>query len=362
MQTDLVIRPGAIRDGIATLRLAGVIDAHTLDKFELHLRQACESGIRSLLLDCDEVRYVNSSGFGELVRYSDVLREREGVLVLARVPPKVGIILEMLGLKSIIPVAASIQDGLAAAARKPEIVEAPAGLGPSAPGPSGIPSPVAPPTRMIVPSSDRGVTSSLPVAPPVRVSLDEPTGLRTPISGGEADARTIQCAFCDSRVRVSGGGRWVCPACGAPFSTTTEGGVAFDWSRAGAEAVHLTFDASPRALAVFAGAIEGALMERRVAHARMRRFAREAAHVGFLLGEHAFLDGRRGPLHGLMLAGPQRLHMRLVDRGQRLAEDAANIFATQSRLFLDFQYVSLENGVNLTEFAFAYEGSGVFVG
>jgi len=357
VQTDLVIRPGAIRDGIGTLRLAGVIDAHTLDKFELHLRQACESGIRSLLLDCDEVRYVNSSGFGELVRYSDRLRERDGVLVLARVPPKVAIILEMLGLKSIIPVAASIQEGLAEAARKPKEAEAP-----SAPAPASTPRPDAHPAHAGVPSQDRGVMSSLPVAPPVRLSLDEPAGVRTPAAGGEIDARTIQCAFCDSRVRVSGGGRWICPACGAPFSATSEGGVAFDWSRAGADAVHLTFDASPRALAVFAGAIEGALMERRVAHARMRRFAREAAHVGFLLGEHAFLDGRHGPLHALMLAGPERLHVRVVDRGQRLAEDAANIFATQSRLFLDFQYVSLENGVNLTEFAFAYEGSGVFVG
>jgi len=38
------------------------------------------------------------------------------------------------------------------------------------------------------------------------------------------------------------------------------------------------------------------------------------------------------------------------------------VFSTQSRLFLDFRYDSPADGVNVTEFAFAYAGSGVFVG
>ena len=63
----------------------------------------------------------------------------------------------------------------------------------------------------------------------------------------------------------------------------------------------------------------------------------------------------------LALAGPQRLHLRIVDRGRSLNGDVSKIFSTQSRLFLDFRYATPVEGVNLTEFAFAYAGSGVFV-
>ena len=58
---------------------------------------------------------------------------------------------------------------------------------------------------------------------------------------------------------------------------------------------------------------------------------------------------------------PQRLHLRIVDRGRALDDEVKRIFATQSRLFLDFRYSSQIENVNVTEFAFAYAGSGAFV-
>ena len=93
----------------------------------------------------------------------------------------------------------------------------------------------------------------------------------------------------------------------------------------------------------------------------LRRFAREAAHVCHLLNENAFVESGRGPLHVLALAGPQRLHLRIVDRGRALGDEAQRIFSTQARLFLDFRYRTLFEGVNVTEFAFAYASSGVLV-
>ncbi|MFI5403852.1 MAG: STAS domain-containing protein, partial [Planctomycetota bacterium] len=119
MQHDLVIRATENEGKILTLHLAGVIDAHTLDKFERRLSEAIEQGSKSLVLDCEELRYVNSSGFGELIRYFDRLREQGGTLVLARVAPKVGIILEMLGLKSLIPMAVSLDAALEVARQGP---------------------------------------------------------------------------------------------------------------------------------------------------------------------------------------------------------------------------------------------------
>lgn len=338
MQQDLVLRAASRKDGVVTIHAVGVIDAHTLDRFESGLAKAVEIGARSIVLDCEEVRYVNSSGFGELIRYHDRLRERGGLLVLTRVPPRVGIILEMLGLKSLMPVVASLEEGLGIAAKGAEAVEL---------------------ERDDVVEADSGggagAVRPLPLAPAASARISQ----AQPILA--SDDRIVVCAACDTRVRVAGEGRWACPACGAPFTATEEGGVAFDWSRADADATHMTFDVSPRTLAGFAGMLEGILIERRVSHARMRRFAREAAHVCHLLAEHAFAGDRKGPLHVLALAGPQRLHLRIVDNGIELGAEAERIFATQARLFLDFGYHSHAPGLNLTEFAFAYAGSGVFV-
>jgi anti-sigma B factor antagonist len=340
VQHDLAIRATEKPEKILILHLGGVIDAHTLDKFERRLAEALAKGFRALVLDCEELRYVNSSGFGELIRYFDRLREQGGTLVLARVAPKVGIVLEMLGLKSLIPMASSIDAGLEAARQGPLAAPAPAPA-PPAEEEEGVRGEETATARHLPEPRRSRIRSARPVL--------------------STDRRTVVCAFCDTRLRIGGEGRWACPACGAPFTTTREGGVAFDWSRADAEAVHVTFDVTPRTLAAFAGLLEGILVERRVSHARMRRFAREAAHVCHLVAEHAFEGGRKGPLHVLALAGPQRLHLRIVDRGRALGGDASRVFSTQARLFLDFRYATLEEHLNVTEFAFAYAGSGVFV-
>ncbi|MHC4958513.1 MAG: STAS domain-containing protein [Planctomycetota bacterium] len=342
MQHDLVLKAEARSDGVVTIHISGVVDAHTLDRFEAALSKALDrSDTKSFVLDCNDLRYMNSAGFGELIRYHDRLRERAGTLVLARVPPKVAIILEMLGLKSLMHVVPSIEEGLIAAARG------------AAPSPEPNPEPAPEPT--VSPAS----------APRVRVTPEAPVAAsdRGVTSGGE-DGQTVICAFCDTRVRVTGADRtrrWACPGCGAPFTVTQGGGVAFDWTNADAEAIHLTLDITPRTLAALAGLIEGILVERRVSHARMRRFAREAAHVCHVVSENAYAGVRQGSVHVLLLAGPQRLAMRIVDRGRSLGDDATRVFATQARLFLDFRYASLADGVNATEFAFAYTGSGVFV-
>jgi anti-anti-sigma factor len=338
LQHDLVLKAEARSDGVITIHLSGVVDAHTLDRFEGALSKALDrADAKSFVLDCNDLRYMNSAGFGELIRYHDRLGERGGALVLARVPPKVAIILEMLGLKSLMHVVPSIEEGLIAAAK----------------GATRSPAPKPELEPEAAPAPRVRVKAEPAAAPPDR-------GLAI---GGE-DGQTVICAFCDTRVRVTGADRtrrWACPGCGAPFTVTKGGGVAFDWTNADAEAIHLTLDITPRTLAALAGLIEGILVERRVSHARMRRFAREAAHVCHVVAENAYAGGRQGAVHVLLLAGPQRLAMRIVDRGRSLGDDATRVFATQARLFLDFRYASLAEGVNATEFAFAYTGSGVFV-
>ena len=144
MQADLVVRVAREPKGPTLIHLAGVIDTHTLDTFERALKAVLDAGARAVVIDCEELRYVNSSGFGELIRYHDRLCEIGGCLVIARVPPKVGVILEMLGLKSLIPVAAGLDEAREAA------------LNPSEPPPAA--APVQPTNRLVA-------SGNLPTAP-----------------------------------------------------------------------------------------------------------------------------------------------------------------------------------------------------
>ncbi|MHC4953142.1 MAG: STAS domain-containing protein [Planctomycetota bacterium] len=352
MQADLTIRVAREPKGLTFVHLAGVIDAHTLDAFEGALRDAIGNGAETIVLDCEDIRYVNSAGFGELIRYHDLMRDDGGRLIVARVPPKVGVILEMLGLKSLIPIASGLEEARVLAATPIDAKPA------SAPA-------QAQSNRVATDSGSQSTQPTLPTADGGRFAASAPLSSRpTSVTASipPEDARTVVCAVCDARLRIMGEGEWACAACGAPFTVTKEGGIAFDWSRAEADAMHLTFEVTPRSLAAFAGLIEGILVERRVPHARMRRFAREAAHVCHLLAENACEDSTAsGPVHALLLAGPQRLHVRLVDHGESLADRVDRVFSTQKRLFLDFRYGSTGGGINVTEFAFAYAGSGVFV-
>ncbi|MFQ5845967.1 MAG: STAS domain-containing protein, partial [Planctomycetota bacterium] len=295
MQYDLAVRAETPKNRVAAIRLGGVVDAHTLDKFDRALTAAVKKDVRSIILDCEELRYVNSSGFGELIRYSDVLRERGGTLVLARVPPKVAIILEMLGLKKLIPTAASLEEAQRAAERP--VVPPPATAAPEPPGATAGRFAVPPPR----PAGLERVPSR-PASGRIPAAFPAPAAAPAPAKPAAVDGATVLCALCDARVRITGQGRWLCPSCGAPFTLSPEGGIAFDWTEADADAMHLTFDVAPRSLAAFAGVLEGVLTERRVSHARTRRFSREAAHVCHLICEHAYGSGRPGPLHVLVLA------------------------------------------------------------
>jgi len=339
LQHGLVLRAASRPGGLIAIQLAGVVDAHTLDRFESALDKALEHGARSLLLDCSELRYMSSSGFGELIRYHDRLRERGGTMVLARVAPKVAVILEMLGLKSLIPIVDSLEEGIRVAQ---------AGAPAPAPQPAETPAPSRAPSR-------EGDTAG--------------PGDEAPAGGVEPAGPEVVCPFCDAVLRAPGAGTHLCAGCGAPFALADEGDVRWEWAPedpARVETMHLTLDARPRSIAALTIAIEALLGDRGVAHVRLRRFAREAGQACRLLAEHAYgawsredASRRAGPLHVLLLAGDDRLVVRAVERGRALDREAASVFATQADHLAQFAYRVLGDGVHSIEFVLLYHDAEV---
>jgi anti-sigma B factor antagonist len=78
--------------------LTGSIDASTNQQFESRLTDILTSGTRHVLLVLTNVKYINSTGLGTIVKCVDAFREKQGDIKLVGVPTKVIALFEMLGL------------------------------------------------------------------------------------------------------------------------------------------------------------------------------------------------------------------------------------------------------------------------
>jgi anti-sigma B factor antagonist len=66
-----------------------------------NVRRAVEAGNTNVLLNFSAVKYLDSSGVGELIALSDAINRAEGSLKLSNLPPKVE---EVLTLSGVLPI------------------------------------------------------------------------------------------------------------------------------------------------------------------------------------------------------------------------------------------------------------------
>jgi anti-anti-sigma factor len=207
--------------GAAVMRLSGVIDTTTLNEFETRLEETRKDGIERLLLDLEKVRYINSSGFGALVKFSDQFKAKGGGLGLFNVPAKVQVVLEMLGLQAFFPIFAT---QAAAEEAMQSSAEFPA---PEAP-PEPAPAPAAPRAPAAQEPRAASVARSAPAAP-----------------SGPAYPGTFSCAVCTAGLEVLASGTYRCPGCGAVFEASPEGHLSFPSVEQGTSAVQVALDTGP---------------------------------------------------------------------------------------------------------------------
>lgn len=89
-------------DGVTILDLTGnVIMGGGSRRLGEDVRRLTEAGNTNVLLNFAGVKYLDSSGVGELVALSDVVSRAEGTLKLSNLPPKVE---EVLTLSGVLPI------------------------------------------------------------------------------------------------------------------------------------------------------------------------------------------------------------------------------------------------------------------
>lgn len=92
--------------------LSGSIDASTNQTFEGRLGDILNSGTNKVLLVLTNVKYINSTGLGTIVKCVDTFRDSQGDIKLVGVPTKVIALFEMLGLLALFETFDTIEEAV----------------------------------------------------------------------------------------------------------------------------------------------------------------------------------------------------------------------------------------------------------
>ena len=111
----LVPRDGDEPD-VALVEASGSIGQESVPALEEAFARLVDQGKRRIVLDLSGIRYVASSGFGALVKQAEALEALGGGIALLGVPPKVNVVIEMLGLETMFSVVCKQRPGAFAVA------------------------------------------------------------------------------------------------------------------------------------------------------------------------------------------------------------------------------------------------------
>jgi anti-anti-sigma factor len=175
--------------------LSGSVDPDTLAIFEETMDRLIEQKKVRIIFNMAKLKYINSTGMGMSVQFADQLAEENGSLVLMKVPPKVLLVIEMLGLQELFPIVSTEEQALAALSGKDV-------------GPASIQVKLEEPVSVSIPE-----TVTVEAADEVPETETLPAGA----------AQVIGCPVCSARLSVPGAGPFRCPRCRSAFEADADG-------------------------------------------------------------------------------------------------------------------------------------------
>lgn len=248
-------RFAAARD-VFLAELAGSIDASTVHIFQQELEKARRQGVNKLVLDVSKIKYVNSTGLGSLVKYADAFRAAGGGLVLLKVPPKVKIVIEMLGLHEFFEMVNTSREALskltggvpAVSPSAPTVVKRPSPVAkrpPATAAPKKSPSrppatpsdaqpvpkpkrPPAPPKSPVVKAPPKPTAvSTKPPQPSAPSAPPKPAAPPKPIPSLPSFPIVVTCGSCGVDLEVPRSGNFKCPRCQATINIDAAGNASY---------------------------------------------------------------------------------------------------------------------------------------
>ncbi|MHC4660413.1 MAG: STAS domain-containing protein [Planctomycetota bacterium] len=213
---------------MAVAAIAGSIDANTVGAFQKELEAARQKGKTRLILDLSEVKYVNSTGLGSLVKEQDLFKTGGGGIVLLKVPAKVKIVIEMLGLHTFFDMCDSLQEAIGAIKGTGAVVgEKTAADSVPTTQTQRLKMPASGSARTTPLSSKRKAAApSKKTAQPKssrRVALTSSRKVAAAAAGGD----TVICSVCGASLELPDPGTYQCPRCSTMMKVESDRSASF---------------------------------------------------------------------------------------------------------------------------------------
>lgn len=109
---DLKVLPVTGRADTRILKLAGEFDASAVERALEEVTALLDAGVRHLVVDCEDLRYVNSTGLGVILHFSRVARERGGAFLLCKVSEPVYEIIEIIGATTLLELHDTVEEAI----------------------------------------------------------------------------------------------------------------------------------------------------------------------------------------------------------------------------------------------------------
>jgi anti-anti-sigma factor len=343
--------------GIHFAELSGAIDASTVHIFQNQLEDARKRGVTKLVMDISKIKYVNSTGLGSLVKYADTFKAGGGGVVLLRVPAKVKIVIEMLGLHEFFEMCGSEQEAIGVFGIKAAPAEAPAAR------PKPRPAPVA------RPESGRLVTEVVPRPAPPKPAprpaprpagapaqapkpveeepplIEAPPPLK-PVAATGAFPMVVACANCSIGVEVPDSGNYKCPRCSTVLYVDGQGNVNF-FAPKKPMPIQMTLVSSGECTEGFKSFFAAMSSRLNVPKPKINGILDGLDEVLGKIAQEAYL-ARPSTYHVLFVIGPDEVVIKTSDHGRMLdGADARSTFPVAAEAFDEFEITAHPKGGNL---------------
>ncbi len=100
---DLDIKTSSA-DGVCTVELVGEVDVYSAPRLKQELVAAIEGGCANVIVDLEQVGFIDSSGLGVLVSALRRARERDGVVRIVCTRDNILKIFRITGLDKVFPI------------------------------------------------------------------------------------------------------------------------------------------------------------------------------------------------------------------------------------------------------------------
>ncbi|MCZ6689224.1 MAG: STAS domain-containing protein [Planctomycetota bacterium] len=275
--TDFEVRYRSLdKEARATLaEVTGAIDTATLEEFQASMEEIRKGGSARIVLDLSKVRFINSTALGYLVKVNDRLKDDGGGIALIRVPAKVRLVIEMLGLNTYFSIRDNEDDALFA-------------LGMSTEG--------------------AGRPQQMPAAP----------------------AAVDTCGTCGLLLSLPEPGSYRCPRCFTGVICSEDGEASF-WVPDEPPPIVLTFPCTPEAIEGLVGYVLGYLKKLGYPQERVRDLEGGIREVGRALQEEIHEHPDSAVCHLRVQTEAMSVSLEFSDAGKTLAPEVAQAAFKRAR-------------------------------